>query len=196
MLFWIDFGPRCTLVLKDEYNLNTLYTCIKTKEAKGSPQIKLKNIYFPSFLPLFLSSVSLYLISFEIGLHVAQDIPKPTLAEDDLELLFEVPSTSVITDTGQHTSCSASGMLEIKCGLHVHRQALRQLTCTPTPVSPFSTHPRERSPSIFTQKGQLAMACLLQGGGEKKKWYSFKAFSLLFLGKHNKATAGRHLFFS
>lgn len=63
------------------------------------------------FLPFFLSSVSLYLISFEIGLHVAQEIPKPTLAEDDLELLFEVPSISVITDTGQHTSCPASVML-------------------------------------------------------------------------------------
>lgn len=121
------------------------------------------------FLPFFLSSVSLYLISFEIGLHVAQDIPKPTLAEDDLELLFEVPSTSVITETGQHTSCPASVMLGIKHSLHAHRQALQQLSCTPTPVSPFNTHPRERSPSIFTQKGQLAMDCLLQGGGEKKE---------------------------
>lgn len=148
----------------------------KTKGSKGSPQIKLKNIYFPSFLSL----VFLYFISFEIGLHVAQDILKPTLAEDDLDLLFEVPSTSVITDTGRHTSCPASVMLGIKRSLHPHRQALRQLSCTPTPVSPFSIHPRERSPSIITQKGQLAMDCLLQGGGEKRNDILSKPFHYYF----------------
>jgi hypothetical protein len=36
-----------------------------------------------------------------------------------------------------------------------------------------------------------------RGRGESgNKQYTFTAFSLLFLGKHNKDTAGRHLFFS